>query len=85
VPLQVEPRLVEIHQGDWDARLHSEIEKVYPDLLRQWETDPWATTPPGSERLEEVQRRVYAADRFRPLLKCSAPHLAPAQAPMVTE
>jgi alpha-ribazole phosphatase len=61
LPLKVEPRLVEIHQGDWDAHLRSEIAQAYPDLLRQWEADPWARTPPGGERLEDVQRRVYAA------------------------
>lgn len=56
-----EPRLMEIHQGDWQTRLRSEIESLYPDLFREWETNPWHVTPPGGEHLKEVQSRVYAA------------------------
>jgi probable phosphoglycerate mutase len=61
VPLIDEPRLVEIHQGDWQTRLRSEIENLYPELFKSWETDPWKVTPPGGEHLSEVQSRVYEA------------------------
>jgi broad specificity phosphatase PhoE len=56
-----EPRFMEIHQGDWQTRLRSEIEGLYPDLFKTWETDPWKVSPPGGEGLPEVRRRVYAA------------------------
>jgi broad specificity phosphatase PhoE len=56
-----EPRLMEIHQGDWQTRLRSEIETLYPELFSKWETDPWKVTPPGGEHLSEVQSRVYSA------------------------
>ena len=61
IPVKDEPRLMEIHQGDWQTRLRSEIENLYPDLFLDWETDPWKVTPPGGEHLSEVQRRVYSA------------------------
>ena len=61
IPVKDEPRLQEIHQGDWQTRLRSEIEDLYPELFLEWETDPWKVTPPGGEHLSEVQSRVYAA------------------------
>lgn len=56
-----EPRYMEIDQGDWQTRLRSDIENLYPDLFNAWQTDPWDVTPPGGEHLSEVQSRVYAA------------------------
>ena len=61
VPLYIEPRLMEIHQGDWQERLRSEIERKYPEVFRQWQTAPWTVTPPGGESLSQVQNRVYTA------------------------
>lgn len=61
IPVIDEPRLMEIHQGDWQTRLRSEIEALYPELFSEWETNPWMVTPPGGEHLSEVQSRVYAA------------------------
>lgn len=61
IPVIDEPRLMEIHQGDWQTRLRSEIETLYPDLFSEWETNPWNVSPPGGEHLSEVQSRVNAA------------------------
>lgn len=61
VPLYPEPRLMEIHQGDWQGRLRAEIAAKYPELFRRWLTEPWRVTPPGGESLQQVQRRVYEA------------------------
>jgi len=61
LPLHQEPRLMEIHQGDWEGRLRSDIAARYPALFQQWLSEPWATTPPGGESLAQVQARVYAA------------------------
>lgn len=61
LPLQSEPRLMEIHQGDWQGRLRADIAARYPDLFRRWEIEPWEVTPPGGEHLSQVQARVYAA------------------------
>jgi phosphoserine phosphatase len=61
IPLFNEPRLMEIHQGDWQNRLRSEIEDLYPYLFRRWESEPWEVSPPNGETLMQVQERVYAA------------------------
>ncbi|MEJ2264273.1 MAG: histidine phosphatase family protein [Anaerolineales bacterium] len=61
IPLQVEPRLMEIHQGDWQTRLRREIEELYPEVFRRWEMEPWQVTPPKGEHLMQVQKRVNAA------------------------
>ena len=60
IPLTMDDRFMEIHQGDWQTRLRSEIERFYPDLFRSWESRPWETQPPGGETLEDVRERVYA-------------------------
>lgn len=61
VPLFIEPRLREIHQGDWQTRLRSEIASLYPETFQRWETEPWEVHPPGGEHLTQVQERVNAA------------------------
>jgi broad specificity phosphatase PhoE len=61
IEVRIEPRLAEIHQGDWQTHLRTEIQSLYPDLFHQWETDPWHTTPPGGEHLSQVQSRVNTA------------------------
>ena len=61
IPLFIEPRLMEIHQGDWQTRLRSEIDQLYPDLFRRWESEPWEVSPPNGESLPQVQDRVIAA------------------------
>jgi broad specificity phosphatase PhoE len=60
-PLHLESRFMEIHQGDWQTRLRSEIEGLYPELFKSWETTPWEVCPPQGETLQQVQERVYAA------------------------
>lgn len=61
IPLYQDARLMEIHQGDWQTLLRSEIETSYPELFKRWETEPWKITPPGGEHLTQVKTRVYAA------------------------
>ena len=61
IPMHLEPRIMEINQGDWQTRLRAEIENLYPDLFRRWETEPWDVTPPRGEHLRDVLKRVLAA------------------------
>jgi broad specificity phosphatase PhoE len=61
IPLFIEQRFMEIHQGDWQKRLRSEIENLYPDLFQKWEDEPWEARPPNGETLHQVQDRVYTA------------------------
>ena len=60
LPVLLDDRLMEIHQGDWQTRLRSEIEGQYPELFRRWESEPWQVTPPNGENLYQVQERVDA-------------------------
>lgn len=61
LPIEIDARLQEIHQGDWQTRLRREIQALYPELFRRWESEPWQVSPPGGESLEQVQHRVHAA------------------------
>jgi phosphoserine phosphatase len=61
IPLYREARFMEIHQGDWQTRLRAEIDELYPDLFRRWESEPWQVSPPNGETLYQVQARVLAA------------------------
>jgi broad specificity phosphatase PhoE len=61
IPLRIEPRLMEINQGEWEGQRRDRIEQLCPELLRRWDEDPWAVSPPGGESLVQVQQRVYAA------------------------
>jgi phosphoserine phosphatase len=61
VPLYSDSRFMEIHQGEWQERLRSEIQSLYPDLFKRWETEPWEVCPPNGETLRQVQERVEQA------------------------
>lgn len=61
LPVQLDPRLREIHQGRWQGVLITNIRKRWPRELHGWETDPWHHAPPGGETLPRLQRRVFAA------------------------
>ena len=61
IPLKDDPRLMEIHQGEWQTRLRAEIQASYQDVFHEWETNPWEVTPPGGENLSQVQERVNAS------------------------
>ncbi len=60
LPVFFDNRLMEIHQGDWQTLLRSEIEQLYPELFHRWETEPWQVTPPNGENMFQVQQRVNA-------------------------
>jgi len=61
IPLHTEPRLMEIHQGEWQTLLYTEIATRYTELFHRWQTEPWTVTIPGGENIAQVQERVYAA------------------------
>ena len=54
-------RLREIHQGEWQGLLVTEIERRYPDLFRRWQEAPLTVTLPGGESIAQMQERVLAA------------------------
>lgn len=59
--IQLDPRLREINQGEWQGVLIGDIRARWPEEIRGWEQDPWHHHPPGGERLAEVQQRLLAA------------------------
>jgi alpha-ribazole phosphatase len=56
-----DPRLREIHQGEWQGLLVTEIEQRYPDLFRRWREAPLTVTLPGGESIAQMRERVLAA------------------------
>lgn len=61
LPLEVEPRLREIHFGEWEGVTHVEVGRRYPDLLQRFWVDPEQATPPGGELITDFRDRVTAA------------------------
>lgn len=59
--VRYDPRLREIHQGEWQGLLVTEIERRYPDLFRRWQEEPLTVTLPGGENIIQMQERVLAA------------------------
>lgn len=56
--VRLDRRLREIHQGLWEGRLRTEIKRKWPELVLQWEKDPWQCSPPEGETLQQVAARV---------------------------
>ena len=59
--VQTDARLREIHQGDWQGMLVTEIQERYNQRFEQRMQDPWAVAPPGGETVVQVQERVFRA------------------------
>jgi broad specificity phosphatase PhoE len=59
--MQLDPRLREIHQGQWEGVLVTEIKARYEELWEQRIVDPANVRPPGGETVSEVATRMYAA------------------------
>jgi broad specificity phosphatase PhoE len=61
LPVQTDSRLREIHQGEWQGLLVSEIEARYAGQFAQRQRDPLNAAPPGGETVAQVRARVLAA------------------------
>jgi broad specificity phosphatase PhoE len=62
-PLVLEPRLREMHFGEWQGLTHAEIQACQPDALATWEADWLNNAPPGGETLTQLVERVQAVYR----------------------
>ncbi|MDQ6957351.1 MAG: histidine phosphatase family protein [Mariprofundaceae bacterium] len=58
IPCIIEPRIAEMHYGDWEGLTHDEIEASFPNILTQWRKDPTGMRPPSGESPEELQTRI---------------------------
>lgn len=61
VPLELEPRLREMHYGEWEARPGKEVFEQHPDLLRAFVD--CTGVPPGAESIEALRGRTAEAVR----------------------
>ena len=59
--LQLDPRLREISQGEWEGMLATNIAIRFPTEWAARQCDPVHARPPGGESVAEVAERVWAA------------------------
>ena len=66
LPVQLDPRLREINQGEWEGMPFSEIQRRYPRELELRREDPLSFVTPGGESIRQVRERVLqAAEEIR--------------------
>jgi len=58
VPVSIDHRLIEIHNGDWQGRRKQDIAAQWPQEWQRWNTEPTRFTPPGGEAADSVRARV---------------------------
>lgn len=61
IPVQLDARLREINQGEWEGMLAAEIQARYPHVFAQWNSAPQTMRLPGGETLHELETRFTAA------------------------
>jgi broad specificity phosphatase PhoE len=59
--IQIDPRLREVNQGEWEGKIYKEIVETYNTVWDNRQTNPEDTRPPGGESVKEVAMRVIAA------------------------
>jgi broad specificity phosphatase PhoE len=59
--LAVVDDLIEVDLGDWQGLYTTEIGQRWPEIWRQWRTDPSSVTVPGGESLTQVTERALRA------------------------
>jgi broad specificity phosphatase PhoE len=57
LPVEAEPRLIEIAHGTWEGRLRTEIAENDPERMHTWRHDPANVSFEGGETLLEVAAR----------------------------
>ncbi|MDQ6967744.1 MAG: histidine phosphatase family protein [Mariprofundaceae bacterium] len=70
IPCIIEPRIAEMHYGEWEGLTHEKIKERFPNMLAQWRNDPTGMRPPQGESPEELQSRIVdfwqdACQRYR--------------------
>lgn len=61
LPVLYDKRLREIHQGEWQGLLVSEIQARYGDQFKRRRENPFTVAPPGGETVLQVRERVVSA------------------------
>jgi broad specificity phosphatase PhoE len=60
LPVHVDSRLREIHQGEWQGLLVSEIQSGHAQAYQDRKLDPLSFAPPGGETAAQVRQRVVS-------------------------
>ncbi len=60
LPLKEAPELLDIDYGQWTGKSQVEVEKLFPELNRQWLQCPEQVHFPNGEDLSAVQERAFA-------------------------
>jgi len=59
VPCHIEPRLHEMHYGEWEGLTEEQIRAAYGnELLQRWRDNPAGMCPPGGEAFEDFRQRI---------------------------
>lgn len=61
LPIEFEPRLVELGFGAWEGRTAEELNRNVPGQVPRFLADPVGNRPPGAEALTDFRARVLAA------------------------
>ena len=65
LPVNIEPRITEMHMGALEGVTIQEMRDGWPDLYQGWRRDASSVTMPDGESLGDVQQRAMAAiDEF---------------------
>lgn len=60
IPCIIEPRIAEMHYGEWEGKSSDAISSAFPGMLEQWRRDPTGMRAPGGESVDELRQRVHA-------------------------
>ena len=60
LPLREAPALLDIDYGQWTGKSQTDIEKLFPQLSRQWLESPQQVHFPDGEDLLAVRKRAFA-------------------------
>jgi alpha-ribazole phosphatase len=58
-----DPRLREMHFGEWEGLTYVEIQQKHPADLAAWQENPLQTSPPRGEHLRDLERRLQSFAR----------------------
>lgn len=61
LPVRLDSRLREIHQGDWEGLYIKDVVAAHPEARSEFLSNPGAARAPGGESVLEVSNRVIAA------------------------
>ncbi len=61
LPLELEPRLVELGFGSWEGRTSDELMAQSPEILLRFRIDPISHAPLGAEPLKIFHGRILSA------------------------